>query len=145
MNINSLTEAFTFAIVTGTETRRLGNNGLEAWNNIRTFASEKLSHITLPPGAKWAPHLNKDLYNKFHDEFGMRGDSTDPKSDNWERYHFFLQLVRIPLNKSISLETVLQIGFNIGQYWYHKTESVYDSCRVFFEENRMNCMSYYLN
>ena len=94
-------------------------NGLESWNN----AKKQLEKIDLSNNTfNW--NFNQDeiqkLYQYVHDELNMKGDDNDSKIDydTWEKYHFFLQLVRIPKlnyeNPNFKIR-VCQIGYNIGQ------------------------------
>lgn len=121
-------------------------NGLDKWNELKS----ELSKLKLyKDKIQW--NFNKDtiekLYKYVHNNLQMKGDDIDKVSNSdhilWEKYHFFLQLVRIPKlnydNPNFILR-VCQIGYNIGQmnaikklepYFYSK-ESL-----QWLEENRL--------
>ena len=56
------------------------------------------------------------IYKYVHEDLGMKGDDTDNMADpNWAKYHFLLQLVRIPkLNPKCNVMGICQVGYNIG-------------------------------
>jgi hypothetical protein len=93
-------------------------DGLLAWNTIKPYIEKfKCNNNKL----KWIKGKDEilKLYNYVYNELNMKGDDNDEKNSNWEKYHFFLQLFRIPKNKydesNEIILRVVQIGYNIGQ------------------------------
>jgi len=104
-----------------------------AWNiNLLNLNRERLTTIN-------------DAYNYVHNTLGMEGEESDPRSVNWEKFHFFLQLVRIPKNNDCNLTRLCQIAYNLGQL-----SAVYDddvvykpNVKQFYTMNNLDKMSTY--
>jgi mannose-6-phosphate isomerase-like protein (cupin superfamily) len=111
-------------------------DGLEYWNKIKKFLSKSEQEIGLNPlneilGERWNIEIkfNKDLeptknldeiYEYVHEKLKMYGEEGDMElksidKPDWEKYHFALQLIRIPKNNSLNLLRLLQVGYNLGQ------------------------------
>jgi len=74
----------------------------------------------------------------------MKGEEDDEKNENWEKYHFFLQLIRIPKKNKIDLIRLLQIAYNIGQFYRDRKEGNYnEECLQVFDVNNMQNHSSY--
>jgi hypothetical protein len=116
---NNLETLFKNSIKYGYCIRTNKLNGLESWNN----AKKELEKLDLS-NTTFSWNFNQDeiekLYQYAHNQLNMKGDDNDSKIDydTWEKYHFFLQLVRIPKlnyeNPNFKIR-VCQIGYNIGQ------------------------------
>ena len=97
----------------GGRVRKSGRDGLHIWKNLKL--KYKLSEATC---GEWC--FDEDLlrrrFQHVHDKLGMRGDDGDDTHDPmWEKYHFALQLVRIPLRNKPSIMRLCQIAYNLGQ------------------------------
>ncbi len=94
-------------------------DGLLAWNTIKQYIS-KFKCNNKVYWNKTEEDILK-LYNYVHNDLNMKGDDIDDKTykNTWEKYHFFLQLFRIPKNNYNKSEEIIlrvaQIGYNIGQ------------------------------
>jgi hypothetical protein len=127
-------------------------NGQDSWNEM-----EKLLLTIIPcDGLTWSINLvNLDekhidglenTYYYVHDTLGMIGENTDPRDNNWEKFHFFLQLVRIPFkNRDCNLVKLAQVAYNLGQLSIeYKDDIVYTpKVKRFYEMNNLGEMSTY--
>lgn len=99
----------------------------------------------LSPARPFAIDLG-EIYQFVHDELGMFGDEHDDTSDaqRWETAHFFLQLARIPKLKKCSIQSLGQIGFNLGQL--KVMTSAYDQRALsYFVANDLNKIDSYVD
>ena len=125
-------------------------DGLTSWNEMKTLLSKICECLT------WSINiinLNeepissiKDSYNYVHDTLGMRGEEDEKECNlNWEKFHFFLQLVRIPKNNECNLVRLAQIAYNLGQLSaVYDDDSVYTSTvKRFYTINNLGVMSTY--
>jgi hypothetical protein len=87
----------------------------------------------------------ENTYNYVRVVLGMKGDSKDPRDENWEKFHFFLQLVRIPNNNpACNLVKLAQIAYNLGQLSAVYDDSVYTpEVKQFYEMNDLGVMRTY--
>jgi len=125
-------------------------DGLASWNEMKDI----LSTISCD-GLTWRINLLnlngecltsiEDAYNYVHDTLGMLGEETDPKIDNWEKFHFFLQLVRIPKNNpTCNLVRLAQIAYNLGQLSAVYDDAVYTpEVKQFYTMNNLGAMNTY--
>lgn len=127
-------------------------NGLTSWNEMEKL----LSTIIHCDGLAWSINLVKvnrerltsigEAYTYVHDELGMLGeaDKTEKSNPNWEKFHFFLQLVRIPKKNPCNLERLCQIAYNLGQLSAVKDDSVYtQAVKEFYKMNNLGAMRTY--
>ena len=116
---NNLETLFKNAIDYGYCVRINKLDGFESWN-IAKKELEKINLLNTKFSWNFSNKKINELYNFAHNKLNMKGDDTDSKEDKdtWEKYHFFLQLVRIPKlnyeNPNFKIR-VCQIGYNIGQ------------------------------
>ena len=127
-------------------------DGLTSWNEM-----EKLLLKINCDGLAWNIKLvNLDreslssleiAYIYVHNTLGMKGEKTDPKEHNWEKFHFFLQLVRIPFNNQDCILTRLcQIAYNLGQLSAVYADAVYtEEVKKFYTMNNLDRMSTYVS
>ena len=130
-------------------------DGQNSWNDM-----EKLLLKINCDGLAWSinlVNLNKVklssleiAYNYVHDDLGMKGEKTDskePKKPNWEKFHFFLQLVRIPFkNQDCILTRLCQIAYNLGQLSAVYADAVYtEEVKNFYTMNNLDRMSTYVS
>ena len=88
-------------------------DGKEAWDKAKATLSQLDTEQQL---LQWAPRDYNQLYDHVHKNLGMRGEDTDPNTQDWERFHFVLQLVRIPLrNPQCTVVRLCQVAYNLGQ------------------------------
>jgi len=124
-------------------------DGLASWNEMKTI----ISTITCD-GLTWRINLlnlNRerltsinDAYNYVHNTLCMEGEESDPRSVNWEKFHFFLQLVRIPKNNDCNLTRLCQIAYNLGQLSAVYGDVVYTTnVKQFYTMNNLDKMSAY--
>ena len=131
-----ISELFENIKVYGHYIRSNNLDGLEYWNKIKSFLArpEQKNGLVLLNnilGSEWDIEIKfhpesvstNDLnliYDYVHDELKMYGEERDDVTrsldhETWEKYHFFLQLIRVPKNNSLNLLRLLQIGYNLGQ------------------------------
>jgi len=122
-----LLDLFSVVIEYGKYVRTNALDGLLYWNKIKDFVNaQNPSGIDNKIGPGWNLNLlidgiqinNKEvIYNYVHDTLNMRGEEDDSKEDKnyWDQCHFFLQLIRIPKNNSLTLLKLLQVAYNLGQ------------------------------
>ncbi len=122
-------------------------NGLEAWNKIKPYIINFNCNNSKLIWTKTEDEINK-LYNYVYNDLGMKGDDNDEKNNNWEKYHFFLQLYRIPknnYNKNDIILRVAQIGYNMGQM----QSEIYDNKALEWLNNELkiykNNVNYFVN
>jgi hypothetical protein len=127
-------------------------DGLHCWNEIKTILSS-ISCEELHWNIKLKNLNNKYIdingaYKYIHTKLGMKGedDDNEKKNPNWEKFHFFLQLARIPKNNTeCSLIRLCQIAYNLGQLSVvYDDNDVYTSkVRRFFDKNKLGEMITY--
>ena len=126
-------------------------DGLKNWNAIKYY----LSSISCD-GLKWSIILkdleNKTLdingaYNYIYTTLNMKGEDNEEeiRNNNWEKFHFFLQLARIPKNnKDCNLVRLCQIAYNLGQLSAVYNDVVYTrDVKQFFTINKLDKLSTY--
>jgi len=126
-------------------------DGLFSWNEIK-FILQSIRCDKL----EWSMNLktlkNEKLningaYNYIHNILNMKGeDNEEEKSNpNWEKFHFFLQLVRIPNNNpNCELIRLCQIAYNLGQLSAVYDDIIYTpDVKEFFYMNNLDKMSTY--
>jgi hypothetical protein len=126
-------------------------NGLASWNEMKAL----IPSITCK--LDWSIKLYKidgnpitsigDAYKYVHVELGMEGEDnpTEKSNINWEKFHFFLQLVRIPYKNPIcDLVRLAQVAYNLGQLSAVYDDSVYTpKVKQFYHRNNLDVMSTY--
>jgi hypothetical protein len=134
--------------------RSKGADGLVAWNELKVILPKKINGCD---DLKWK--INRidnsgkpmtcldEIYNYVHDDLHMRGEEDDLKSDNWEKYHFFLQLIRIPYkNPSFDLIRLCQIAYNLGQLRAVYDDKLYTpKVKNYFRINNLQDMNSYVD
>lgn len=139
-NIKNINSLFNLVIKYGIMTRKNEYDGLTNWNIIKKYLISDAKYewsILIDIKGKNTNNL-KEIYNYVHDKLGMRGDENDEKNDKWEPYHFFLQLIRIPLNNECSLQRIMQIAYNIGQYYAESDNEIYtEKIKNYFNKNKL--------
>jgi hypothetical protein len=112
--------------------------GLEWSMNLKTLASEPLDSEPL--------NIN-GAYNYIYIKLKMKGEDNEEEkcNPNWEKYHFFLQLARIPKNNpKCDLVRLCQIAYNLGQLSAVYDDAVYtDDVKHFYKINNLDKMSTY--
>ena len=140
-------------------------DGLKYWNNIKNFLlkSEQeidLKHLNDILGDKWdikiklntdsEPTENlKEIYEFVHDKLQMYGEEGDIENKSidkgdWEKYHFALQLIRIPYNNPLNLLRLLQVGYNLGQLSKHSCFYKKDFLD-YYQLNNLDSINSYIN
>jgi hypothetical protein len=141
----------------GETVRNNSLDGLESWNKIKSIikvvdSDSKLNGwaINIKINGKKTNNL-KEIFDYVHDELKMYGDEDDDKKyktghKEWERYHFFLQLIRIPHLNSCSLIRLCQVAYNIGQYRSENNKKAYpQECQDYFELNNLDKIESYIS
>lgn len=163
-----LSELFENIKTYGRYVRSNGIDGLAAWKKVKDdFLSnganlEAVQQINTILGTEWNLSVKigsretsdlDQIYEYVHgsgaDQLNMYGDESDDQSDkdSWEKYHFYLQLVRIPKLNPLNLTRLLQIAYNLGQLSYSmETDTDFYSKKTkdFFEKNNLNDMGTYV-
>jgi len=130
-------------------------DGLTNWNNIKKYMNDsKLCNWTINivfNDGKKSSDIQQ-IYDYVHDNLHMKGDDLDPKSnmESWEPAHFILQLIRIPKNNQCSIQRLLQVAFNIGQYYAVLDNPIYNSIYTpdviqYFTDNKLSDINSYIN
>lgn len=114
-------------------------NGLDSWNSKKKQLLEELIVFD-----KWNIEDIEGKYKFVHDELGMKGDDFDEKTENWEKFHFFLQHFRIPKNNKPDSLRLMQIAYNAGQLEACFEDKVFDGAREFYLKNRLGCIETYI-
>lgn len=122
--MEKIQQLFYLAIQYGYQSYAKSLNGQESWNKLK----DKLDSTKI---CEWQISRNfsngfvssniEQIYSKIHDDLEMHGEEGDMDKYSitkvqWERFHFVLQTIRIPKNSHCSLQKIIQIAFNIGQY-----------------------------
>ncbi len=130
--------------------RKNNLNGLASWNEIKTLlVSIKCERLIWNINIKNLDRESitgiENAYNYVHDTLGMKGEDTDTNGPNWEKFHFFLQLVRIPYNNpDCNLVRLAQIAYNLGQLSAVYDDAVYTpNVKQFYTINNLDKMSAY--
>jgi hypothetical protein len=126
-------------------------DGLASWNEMKAL----IPSITK---LEWSINLVnldskpitslEDAYTYVHETLGMKGedDPTEKSNQNWEKFHFFLQLVRIPKNNpECNIIRLAQVAYNLGQLSAeYKDDSVYTpAVKRFYDMNNLGAMHTY--
>ena len=128
-------------------------HGLDSWNEIKSILS-KIRCDELVWSMTLVNLENKQLdingaYNYIYNTLQMKGedDESEKSNPNWEKYHFFLQLVRIPKNnRDCNLVRLCQIAYNLGQLSAVYDDEVYTpNVKHFYTINNLNEMNTYTN
>ena len=146
-------------------------DGLESWNKIKNFVQNssqqdglnKINKILQKSewniGVKINSTINfniEEIYNYVHGDtendlkiFGEEGDEEAKalSHDDWEKNHFFLQLIRIPKNNKINLVRLLQVAYNLGQLsvYLENNDNFYSSKAMeYFKTNKLDEISSYI-
>jgi hypothetical protein len=135
-------------------------NGLKAWKPVKELLDD-MQQL----GSGWKINIkindkiesNIDLiFNYVRDTLKMYGDDNDEKekkitSQEWQKNHFMLQLIRIPRNtiieeKNCTLRRLCQVAYNIGQFMAEHEKSPYSTVVMeYFEGNNLSQISSYIS
>ena len=145
-------KVFQGAIDYGYNVRKQKLDGLQKWNEL------KASLPNVPIGCGWKINWTsggddddiESLYNYVHNHLGMEGDESDTTKHEiktWERYHFLLQLIRIPKNNpKPTFVRLAQVAYNIGQYMAEAEAEPYSQDVIaFLRDNNLDTMSSYID
>ena len=93
-----------------------------------------------------------DIYTYVYDKLEMHGEEDDESNkkldhDVWSKYHFYLQLARIPKNNKLELCRLLQVAYNLGQLSVHLDSDPIFTCetRAYFNLNNLGNINSYIN
>ena len=161
-----LTKLFNDLISYGRFVRSKKLNGLDYWNKIKDII-KKYNPVSINTtlGEEWTisrifngeqiyrqtDNLS-EIYTFVHDILRMYGEESDDVKyhldhDLWSKYHFYLQLARIPANNKLDLGRLLQIAYNLGQLSVHlHLDPVFTSDTItYFQINKLNDINSYIN
>lgn len=160
-----LSNLFNDLISYGRLVRSKNLNGLDYWNKIKkillTHEHDSINKI-LTENWKINRIINiksnyttdnlSDIYTFVHDTLKMHGEEEDMSNyridhDLWSKYHFYLQLARIPKNNKLDLGRLLQVAYNLGQLSVHlNSDPIFTrQIRAYFELNNLNNINSYIN
>jgi hypothetical protein len=152
--MNKFQELFDLAIKYGYESKSRNINGQESWNYIKNkLDSTKICEWSITrifPDGEIVYDINL-IYSKIHNELKMYGEDGDEVAhklthENWERAHYVLQTARLPKKSDCSIQKILQIAFNIGQYQAaNKTKAYNKNVNKFIELNKLDKVKSYVN
>ena len=125
-------------------------DGLASWNEMKTLlVSIRCEGLIWNINVKNLDEKSitgiENAYNYVHNTLGMKGEDTDPKGPNWEKFHFYLQLVRIPYNNpDCNLVRLAQVAYNLGQLSAVYDDAVYSpDVKTFYSMNNLDKTSAY--
>ena len=140
-------------------------DGFKYWQYIKKFINEN-NNVQIINGfieqlkIDWNIKINindkisynkEEIYNYVYNVLEIYGNDDsedDKKRKNFEQYHFFLQLIRLPKKCKFEVLKVLQIAYNLGQLEIHMhrdiEQLVYKNTarEYFFRNNLKNINSY---
>ena len=150
-----LIELFNLVKTYGNIVRRSEKDGLESWQHIKKISDDK---NILTNGWNINVYIEGELENNLdnifkyvHDKLKMYGDDGEESylgqtKNNWQKSHFLLQLIRLPLRNKCTLLRILQIAYNIGQFLEEHEQSPYpEECINYFKINNLNNLKSYIN
>jgi hypothetical protein len=125
-------------------------NGLRSWNEIKSLVQNGEDSRC---NWNFSKEQLEEMYFHVHDSLNMRGEEMDSgykeedeNHEDWEKMHFFLQLVRIPKNNDCKLLRVCQIGYNLGQLSAEKGDTIYTSeVEEYYNANRLEELGTYID
>ena len=131
-------------------------DGLQSWNEIKSILqsicckelewSMNLKTLASEPHTSEPLNIN-GAYNYIYIKLKMKVEDNEEEkcNPNWEKYHFFLQLARIPKNNPKGdLVRLCQIAYNLGQLSAVYHDAVYtDDVKRFYKINNLDKMSTY--
>jgi len=125
-------------------------DGLESWKRIKSILQvkeNKSCHWNITK--KKLQHMYSHVYNDLNikgEESDPGFQEEDPNHDNWEKNHFYLQLVRIPNSNECGLVRVCQIAYNLGQLKAERDDPIYTTeVKKYFKTNRLGALSTYID
>ena len=152
---NALSQLFDTVRDYGLKVRSNGTlNGKEMWDRVKPLFK------VVTDDCNWNIYRTKangdallsldEIYDYVHDELGMKGGDEDQdtvEQDKWEKYHFYLQLIRVPRNNpDCSLVRLMQVAYNLGQLQAEYDDSIYtDDVRKFLDKNDMDALRSYVD
>jgi len=155
--MNTLQELFNLGIKFGYKSKINKLNGQTSWEKVKNLLDTtnicnwEITKKSL--GAKESSNI-EEIYSYIHDDlklYGENGDKLRYKIENhedWERAHYVLQTIRIPRTSCCSIQKILQIGLNIGQYMASNEEKGKEYDEVvnnYVRSNHLNQISSYVN
>jgi hypothetical protein len=167
-----LEKLFNTFISYGEYVREYEKDGLECWNIIKEIVNEAIEEDNHKPnsidkilGIEWQitriiknedvnVNINdlEKIYIYVHDTLKMYGENNDHikyqiDSDSQLKYHFYLQLARIPFNNNLELVRLLQIAYNIGQLSVHlDNDSIFTpEAKDYYQINKLHDINSYIN
>ena len=152
--MNKLHELFDLGIKFGYESKKNNLNGQKSWEKVKLLLdTENICdwNITRIFANKKESSNIEEIYSYIHNDLELYGeDGDEPKygltHEQWERAHYVLQTIRIPRTSSCSIQKILQIGLNIGQYSASNEKNKYNSVVIdFINFNHLDKISSYLN
>jgi hypothetical protein len=134
----------------GYKVRKNRLDGLKSWSVIKNHLQ---NNENIKCEWKFTKTQLYEMYNFIHDVLNMKGEENDignenehPKHNEWEKCHFFLQLIRIQKNNDCNILRLCQIAYNIGQFKAEYSDTIYTSdIKSYFEENNLDYVDTYVN
>ena len=131
-------------------------DGEQSWKNLKEILTPYAHKCEW--NLKFLIQDYQTTYDHFYTKLGMDGDDGDkPKyvsandTETWEKKHFYLQLIRLPLlNPDCNLIRLCQIAYNIGQlkavFDLPENEHIYtETVKRYFHENKLDNINTYTN
>jgi hypothetical protein len=150
----NIQQLFDLAIHYGYISYKNGLNGQESWSKLKDeMDSSQICKWQLSRKFSDGRDINdiRQIYLKIHDDLQMHGEDGDMDKyhitkKQWERFHFVLQTARIPKNSHCSLQKIIQIAFNIGQYRSaNKKDSYSLEVNKFITDNNLDKVESYID
>jgi hypothetical protein len=150
---DALYDLFNTVIEYGKQVRSRGLDGLDMWNKIKKLFSADTGNCEWNIKRTINGESISDLsaiYDYVHDELGMKGGDEDQDvvdKAEWEKYHFFLQLIRIAKkNPDCSLMRLMQVAYNVGQLQADYEDPAYTAkVKEFYDSHQMQSLRAYVN
>lgn len=159
-----ISELFANAKVYGRYVRTCNYDGPKSWSKVKDFILESKNKdildkinkilgnwdIQIKLTSESEPTNNLEvIWNYLHGELKIYGDYTDvidnEINNTWLKYHYALQPITIPKNNPLTLDKLLQIGFNLGRLSLEiKDSEFYGKYIDFYNLNRLDDLNTYI-
>ena len=159
-----ISELFSNAKVYGRYVRTCKYDGPKSWSKIKEFILDEKNkdnldtinkilgnwNIQIKLSSDSEPTNNLELiYDYLHVDLKISGDYTDIQDNQitktWLKYHYALQPITIPKNNPLTLDKLLQIGFNLGRLSVEIDDfEFYGKFIDFYNLNQMDNLNTYI-
>lgn len=160
-----ISELFNNTKVYGRYVRTCKYDGPKSWNKVKEFIlcseqKEALKEINKILGNKWDIEIKltadseatadlEVMYDYLHNTLEIKGDYNDLENkqinDTWLKYHYALQPINIARKNQLTIDKLLQIGFNLGRLSLEiKDNEFYGKFIEFYNLNNIDDIETYI-